>query len=46
MTWQSDSQRGHMEQWADRHNHTVALIRTVMSTVAAVASALVLWKVW
>lgn len=40
------SNRGSFEQWCDRHNHKMALIRTTMSTLAAVASLMVLWKVW
>jgi len=40
------SNRGSWEQWADRHNNKMALIRTIMSTLAAVASVAVLIKVW
>ncbi len=40
------SNRGSFEQWCDRHNHKMALIRTTMSTLAALASVIVLWKVW
>ena len=40
------SNRGSFEQWCNRHNHKMALIRTAMSTLAAVASVIVLWKVW
>lgn len=38
--------RGSIEKWADRHNHKMAFIRTIMSTLAAVASVAVLIKVW
>ena len=40
------SNRGSWVQWADRHNNKMALIRTIMSTLAAVASVAVLIKVW
>ncbi len=40
------SNRGRFEKWCDRHNHKMALIRTMMSTLAALASLAVLWKVW
>ncbi len=40
------SQRGSVEQWADRHNHKMAFVRTIMSTLAAIASLAVLYKVW
>ena len=33
-------------KWADRHNHKMAFVRTIMSTLAAVASLFVLYKVW
>ncbi len=46
MTWKSDSERGQIERWADRHNHKMAFIRTIMSTLAAIASLFVLYKVW
>lgn len=38
--------RGSWEQWADRHNNKMALIRTIMSSLAAMASLAVLYKVW
>ncbi len=40
------SNRGSFEKWCDRHNHKMALVRTMMSTLAALASLAVLWKVW
>jgi hypothetical protein len=38
--------RGKIETWLDRHNHKMELMRTVTSALAAVASSIVLWKVW
>ena len=38
--------RGIMECWLDQHNHKMGLMRTLTSVVAAVASTMVLWKVW
>tara|TARA_A100001201_G_C4028343_1_gene182745 strand:- start:315 stop:539 length:225 start_codon:yes stop_codon:yes gene_type:complete len=40
------NKRGLIERWADRHNHKMAFIRTIMSTLAAIASLAVLYKVW
>ena len=42
----SKERRGLIGRWCDRHNHKMALIRTLMSTVAAIASVAVLVKVW
>jgi len=40
------TERGIFECWLDRHNHKMELMRTVTSALAAVASTIVLWKVW
>lgn len=37
--------RDHVEIWVDRHNHKLELLRTFTSLVAAISSALVLFKV-
>ena len=40
------SDRGKFERWFDRHNHKMELMRTLTSALAAVASSIVLFKVW
>lgn len=37
--------RDHVEIWVDRHNHKLELLRTCTSLIAAISSALVLFKV-
>lgn len=37
--------RDEIEIWVDRHNHKLELLRTFTSLVAAISSALVLFKV-
>lgn len=37
--------RDNIEIWVDRHNHKLELLRTFTSLVAAISSALVLFKV-
>ena len=38
--------RSNVEKWLDKHNHKMELIRTLTSTLAAIASSIVLFKVW
>mgnify|MGYP001221027130 CR=1 FL=1 len=38
--------RGSFERWLDKHNHKMELMRTLTSALAAIASTIVLWKVW
>ena len=38
--------RSYFEKWLDKHNHKMAFLRTVMSTMAAVFGALVTLKVF
>ncbi len=40
------SNRGNFERWLDRHNHKMELVRTFTSALAAIASSIVLFKVW
>jgi len=40
------SERGNLERWLDRHNHKMEFMRTMTSALAALASTIVLWKVW
>jgi hypothetical protein len=37
--------RDYVEIWVDQHNHKLELLRTFTSLVAAISSALVLFKV-
>jgi len=37
--------RDHVEIWVDRHNHKLELLRTFTSLVAAISSAIVLFKI-
>ena len=37
--------RDEVEIWVDRHNHKLELLRTCTSLIAAISSALVLFKV-
>jgi len=37
--------RDEIEIWVDRHNHKLELLRTCASLIAAISSALVLFKV-
>ena len=38
--------RGIIELWLDCHNHKMELMRTLTSLIAALASTMVLWRVW
>jgi|TARA_R110000824_G_scaffold8760_4_gene39891 hypothetical protein len=38
--------RGRFEQWLDKHNHVMALLRTVSSFMAAIFSGMVLYLVF
>jgi len=37
--------RDHVEIWVDKHNHKLELLRTFTSLVAAISSAIVLFKI-
>jgi len=34
------------EMWFDRHKRVMEFLRTLTSALAAIASTIVLWKVW
>jgi hypothetical protein len=38
--------RSNLEKWLDKHNHFMAFLRTLTSGIAAVASTIVLYKIW
>jgi len=37
--------RDHVEIWVDKHNHKLELLRTLTSLIAAISSAIVLFKI-
>jgi len=37
--------RDHVEIWVDKHNHKLELLRTFTSLIAAISSAIVLFKI-
>tara|TARA_B100000029_G_C17416495_1_gene902676 strand:+ start:686 stop:832 length:147 start_codon:yes stop_codon:yes gene_type:complete len=41
-----DNHRDRFESWCDKHNHTMAAMRTVTSALAAIFSAAVALKVF
>jgi len=40
------SKRGFVERWLDRHNHKMAMLRTVFSLIAALTGILVFLRVF
>jgi len=38
--------RGKVERWLGRHNHKMEFLRTLTSGLAALASTIVMYKLW
>jgi hypothetical protein len=41
-----EDDRSNFEKWLDRHNHEMELVRTFTSAIGAIASVIVLLKVF
>ena len=43
---ENNKKRNTLERWLDRHNHTMAMMRTLFSLTAAITGTLIFLKVF